>query len=103
MTDSAQARKWVLPWRGPNPVRKTAVLVTVTITTIVGFWAFIAGSMSARDANPRSSALRLFGMAVAWVGATVRMGPWPNKKLNRGALVLWVVILLVAGYQLATS
>jgi hypothetical protein len=38
--DVALPKKWVPPWRGPNPVRKTAALVLVTVTTVVGAWAF---------------------------------------------------------------
>jgi peptidoglycan/LPS O-acetylase OafA/YrhL len=98
----AQAKKRVLPWRGPNPVRKTAAVVAMVLGMIVGSWAFIAGSTSERDANPRSTFLRLFGMAVLWVVAWVRMTQESNKKSARAMLIVWAFILLATGYQLAT-
>jgi hypothetical protein len=93
----AQAKKWVPPWRGPNPVRRVALGVAIWVTMAVGSVVFVTGL------TPGGGNRRTLGMAVLWVAASVSMLQGPQKKYARILLIVWVVLLLAAGYQLATS
>ena len=93
----AQTKKWVPPWRGPNPVRRVVLGVAIWVTGAVGVVVFVTG-LTPGDGNRRT-----LGMAVLWVAASVSMLQGPKKKVARILLIVWVVLLLAAGYQLATS
>jgi hypothetical protein len=101
--EAAQAKKWVPPWRGPNPVRNTAAEVALTVALAVGGWAVIAGSISGRDSNPRSPALRVIGSAVFWIVLSVWGALGRRQWWYLFTLIVYGFILLGTVYELATS
>jgi hypothetical protein len=93
----ALAKKWVPPWRGPNPVWRIALGVAIWVTGAAGAVVFVTGL------RPGGDSLRSLGFAVLLVAASAGMLQGPRKKSRILLLVGSVVLLLVAGYRLATS
>jgi hypothetical protein len=61
--EGAPAKPWVQPWRGPNPIRVTALFVAWMVLVLVGGFTLVHGSSIAVEAPRRSTALVLFGLA----------------------------------------
>jgi hypothetical protein len=80
-----------------------AAEVALTVALALGGWAVIADSISGRDSNPRSPALRMFGSAVIWVVLSVWGALGRRQWWYLVTMLVYGFILLGTGYDLATS
>jgi hypothetical protein len=98
----AQPKYWVPPWRGPNPVRDSALVIVWIVGWLVGAAAIIA-SWTLLDVAPRRlEALRMLGLAAVFLSSSAGM-TYRRQKGVRLMLAVWLLLMVAAAVALAKS